>query len=134
MQSFFFSSRIHSQLPIKMKNQHGINFNRLDRGSKQKRKILAEEKYYTNECQYWTGCQSKSIYRLNVTNNVLMNFSFVFIYRYSSEDAVGDLVAGITVGLTVIPQALAYSGIAGLAPAVSAFITFIQNRPLDLLF
>lgn len=40
------------------------------------------------------------------------------IYRYSSEDAVGDLVAGITVGLTVIPQALAYAGIAGLPPAV----------------
>lgn len=34
------------------------------------------------------------------------------------DDAVGDLVAGITVGLTVIPQALAYSGIAGLDPAV----------------
>lgn len=38
--------------------------------------------------------------------------------RYTSEDAVGDLVAGITVGLTVIPQALAYAGIAGLDPAV----------------
>lgn len=39
--------------------------------------------------------------------------------RYSSSDAVGDLVAGITVGLTVIPQALAYAGIAGLGPAVN---------------
>lgn len=39
--------------------------------------------------------------------------------RYSGADAVGDLVAGITVGLTVIPQALAYSGIAGLPAAVS---------------
>lgn len=44
---------------------------------------------------------------------------FLYIFRYSSEDAVGDLVAGITVGLTVIPQALAYAGIAGLDPAVS---------------
>lgn len=44
---------------------------------------------------------------------------FVFNIRYSSEDAVGDLVAGVTVGLTVIPQALAYAGIAGLDPAVS---------------
>lgn len=40
-------------------------------------------------------------------------------FRYNAEDAVGDIVAGITVGLTVIPQALAYSGIAGLPPAVS---------------
>lgn len=39
--------------------------------------------------------------------------------KYSGADAVGDLVAGITVGLTVIPQALAYAGIAGLDPAVS---------------
>lgn len=39
-------------------------------------------------------------------------------FSYSQQDAVGDLVAGITVGLTVIPQALAYSGIAGLSPAV----------------
>nr|XP_029729616.1 probable sulfate permease C869.05c [Aedes albopictus]XP_029729617.1 probable sulfate permease C869.05c [Aedes albopictus] len=38
---------------------------------------------------------------------------------YNGTDAVGDLVAGITVGLTVIPQALAYSGIAGLPAAVS---------------
>lgn len=39
--------------------------------------------------------------------------------KYSGADAVGDLVAGVTVGLTVIPQALAYSGIAGLPAAVS---------------
>lgn len=38
---------------------------------------------------------------------------------YTRQDAVGDLVAGITVGLTVIPQALAYAGIAGLPAAVS---------------
>ncbi|KAG8225925.1 hypothetical protein J437_LFUL005961 [Ladona fulva] len=35
---------------------------------------------------------------------------------YNRKDAVGDLVAGITVGLTVIPQSLAYSSIAGLPP------------------
>lgn len=57
------------------------------------------------------------------------------INRYSADDAVGDLVAGITVGLTVIPQALAYSGIAGLPPAVSArefniapIVQFINNH------
>lgn len=47
-----------------------------------------------------------------------------FIYRYTSEDAIGDAVAGITVGLTVIPQALAYAGIAGLPAAVSLFFRF----------
>lgn len=39
---------------------------------------------------------------------------------YTSEDAICDLVAGISVGLTVIPQALAYAGIAGLPVAVRA--------------
>lgn len=42
--------------------------------------------------------------------------------KYNSEDAVGDLVAGITVGLTIIPQALAYAGIAGLPAAVILLI------------
>ena len=39
--------------------------------------------------------------------------------KYSRDDAVGDVVAGLTVGLTVIPQALAYAGVAGLPAAVS---------------
>lgn len=51
----------------------------------------------------------------------------MFYCRYSREDAVGDLVAGITVGLTVIPQALAYSGVAGLPPAVS-FINISRSK------
>lgn len=42
--------------------------------------------------------------------------------KYRMDDAVGDLIAGITVGLTVIPQALAYSGIAGLDAQVGFFM------------
>ena len=38
--------------------------------------------------------------------------------KYNADDAVGDLVAGITVGLTVIPQGLAYANLAGLPPQV----------------
>ncbi|XP_011204094.2 sodium-independent sulfate anion transporter [Bactrocera dorsalis] len=34
--------------------------------------------------------------------------------KYDRNDVVGDLVAGITVGLTVIPQGLAFAGITGL--------------------
>lgn len=45
--------------------------------------------------------------------------------NYNSSDAVGDLVAGITVGLTVIPQALAYSGIAGLPAAYGLYGSFL---------
>lgn len=41
--------------------------------------------------------------------------------KYNSQDALGDFVAGVTVGLTVIPQSLAYSNIAGLSPQVIQF-------------
>ena len=48
--------------------------------------------------------------------------------RYNGQDALGDLVAGVTVGLTVIPQSLAYSNVAGLPPEVShCFWLFFYN-------
>lgn len=48
--------------------------------------------------------------------------------KYSGADALGDLVAGITVGLTVIPQSLAYSNVAGLPAQVS------RNKYLFLFY
>lgn len=45
--------------------------------------------------------------------------------KYTTEDAMGDLVAGITVGLTVIPQSLAYSNVAGLPAQVNKSEIFI---------
>ncbi|XP_044272689.1 sodium-independent sulfate anion transporter-like isoform X2 [Tribolium madens] len=45
--------------------------------------------------------------------------------KYDSESAIGDLVAGITVGLTVIPQALAYSNIAGLPAHYGLYSSFL---------
>lgn len=43
---------------------------------------------------------------------------------YNSEKAVADFIAGITVGLTVIPQALAYATLAGLNPQVCTYFVF----------
>lgn len=55
--------------------------------------------------------------------------------KYNGQDAVGDLVAGITVGLTVIPQSLAYSNIAGLPPQVRIFIFYeIDKSPNSLQY
>ncbi|XP_015595529.1 sodium-independent sulfate anion transporter isoform X1 [Cephus cinctus] len=45
--------------------------------------------------------------------------------RYNGQDALGDLVAGITVGLTVIPQSLAYSNVAGLSPEYGLYGSFL---------
>lgn len=38
--------------------------------------------------------------------------------KYRLMDALSDLVAGITVGLTLMPQAIAYAALAGLGPQV----------------
>ncbi|KAK6643074.1 hypothetical protein RUM43_004577 [Polyplax serrata] len=45
--------------------------------------------------------------------------------KYTRHDAVGDMVAGMTVGLTVIPQAIAYSSIAGLPPQYGLYGSFL---------
>lgn len=39
---------------------------------------------------------------------------------YSSNDFISDLIAGVTVGLTVMPQGLAYATLAGLEPQVKS--------------
>jgi len=53
----------------------------------------------------------------------------IWMPKYNSEDAVGDLVAGITVGLTVIPQGLAYANLAGLPTQVciTSLVVCIKN-------
>ena len=45
--------------------------------------------------------------------------------RYSKQDLTGDLMAGITVGLMVVPQALAYAVIADLPYEYGLFSSFM---------
>lgn len=47
--------------------------------------------------------------------------------KYNSHKFVCDCIAGITVALTVMPQALAYATLAGLEPQVSFNIIFSFN-------
>uniref|UniRef100_A0A0A9Z2J6 Sodium-independent sulfate anion transporter n=1 Tax=Lygus hesperus TaxID=30085 RepID=A0A0A9Z2J6_LYGHE len=44
---------------------------------------------------------------------------------YSAEKAVADLLAGVTVGLTVIPQAIAYANVAGLDAQYGLYSSFV---------
>ncbi|XP_028049291.1 sodium-independent sulfate anion transporter [Monomorium pharaonis] len=44
--------------------------------------------------------------------------------QYKLKDGLGDLVAGFTVGLTLIPQAIAYAGLAGLKPQYGLYSAF----------
>ncbi|XP_011265430.1 sodium-independent sulfate anion transporter [Camponotus floridanus] len=46
---------------------------------------------------------------------------------YKTEDMLGDLVAGVTVGLTLIPQAIAYASLAGLEPQYGLYSAFVGS-------
>ncbi|XP_012256427.2 sodium-independent sulfate anion transporter-like [Athalia rosae] len=50
---------------------------------------------------------------------------FDWLPRYNKEFAISDLVAGITVGLTVIPQAIAYASVAGLPTQYGLYSSFM---------
>lgn len=41
-----------------------------------------------------------------------------WLQNYDTDSAISDLIAGVTVGLTVMPQSLAYATLAGLEPQV----------------
>lgn len=42
--------------------------------------------------------------------------------KYNTNQFISDCIAGITVALTVMPQALAYATLAGLEPQVSTIM------------
>ncbi|XP_075973991.1 sodium-independent sulfate anion transporter-like [Anticarsia gemmatalis] len=45
--------------------------------------------------------------------------------KYTLRSGLADVIAGITVGLTVIPQAIAYAGVAGLPPQYGLYSSFM---------
>lgn len=60
------------------------------------------------------GCTSKILFKRLPILQWLPKYTL-------NEHGISDLVAGITVGLTVIPQAIAFANVAGLPPQVSLF-------------
>ncbi|XP_076633194.1 epidermal stripes and patches [Colletes latitarsis] len=82
----------------------------------QEHSLLDSVFQYTRR-RFRSACTKKTIYkRLPVLR---------WLPRYSGQDALGDLVAGVTVGLTVIPQSLAYANVAGLPPQYGLYGSFI---------
>lgn len=47
-----------------------------------------------------------------------------WLLQYNPKWLISDLIAGLTVGLMVVPQALAYASIANLPPSVSALMFY----------
>lgn len=64
---------------------------------------------------------------MSSTSTVLKRFipGIRWAQNYSTEYAILDAIAGITVGLTVLPQALAYATLAGLQPQYGLYSAFV---------
>lgn len=63
------------------------------------------------------GCTRKLVYkRVPILN---------WLPQYNTEFALADVLAGVTVGLTIIPQAIAYSNVAGLPPQIGLYSSFM---------
>ena len=70
----------------------------------------------------WFEKRKERIFR---KKTLYMRFPILkWLPKYTAHDFVSDLVAGITVGVTVIPQGLAYATVAGLPPQVSMRIIY----------
>ncbi len=54
--------------------------------------------------------------------------------QYNGEKAISDLMAGLTVGLTIIPQSIAFAFIADLPPQVSQLNLVKSNRARHVVF
>lgn len=54
-------------------------------------------------------------------------FILSWIRQYDKDAAIGDLIAGITLGLTIIPQAIAYAALAGLPSQYGLYSAFMGN-------
>ncbi|KAL2711868.1 sodium-independent sulfate anion transporter isoform X1 [Vespula squamosa] len=87
-----------------------------DDGAKRKNNFLDSTLRLANRWVKFT-CSKKKLYkRLPILS---------WLPRYNNHDALGDLVAGITVGLTVIPQSLAYANVAGLPTEYGLYGSFL---------
>lgn len=52
-------------------------------------------------------------------------FILSWIQSYDKDAAIGDAIAGITLGLTMIPQAISYAALAGLPSQYGLYSAFI---------
>lgn len=54
-------------------------------------------------------------------------FILTWIRDYDRQKAVADLIAGITLGLTIIPQSIAYASLAGLSSEYGLYSAFMGS-------
>jgi len=72
---------------------------------------------------------TKGTYLKNLTNFTKRKlFILQWIPNYSVDDFLGDLLAGITIGLTVIPQSMALASIVGIPAQVRKVRSIVMAR------
>lgn len=70
------------------------------------------------------GQTCKDIFRMKTLYKRLPILTW--LPHYTLDQGIGDFIAGLTVGMTVIPQGLAYAGVAGLASQVILRKNFVN--------
>lgn len=90
-------------------------------------KIVTQHEYFENKptVKNWLKSHLKNPTQ-RIKQYFLSFFPFLnWIYRYNLTWFWGDLVAGLTVGAIVIPQGMAYAGLAKLAPQFGLYSSFV---------
>ncbi|XP_061393915.1 sodium-independent sulfate anion transporter [Musca vetustissima] len=75
------------------------------------------------------GLQIGQNYTMPKQKNLLVRRFYIlsWIGSYDREKAVADLIAGITLGMTIIPQSIAYAALAGLSSEYGLYSAFIGS-------
>ena len=95
--------------------------------------MSSNKNYVTNHEYHEPSPTVKSWFKKKIKNPKQKFKSYFFsyfpfltwIYRYNLIWFWGDLIAGLTVGAVVVPQSMAYAGLAKLAPQFGLYSSFV---------
>ncbi|XP_017131218.1 sodium-independent sulfate anion transporter [Drosophila elegans] len=93
------------------------------RTSKSKSLEQLEASKETENAESCCSRYARNVFRMKTLKRRLPFLTW--LPHYNTKDCIGDLIAGFTVGLTVIPQGLAYSGVVGLPPEYGLYGAFM---------
>ena len=100
---------------IQSKHSEATNLNNVESAGKKN-----EDEDDSNNCFDMRNCCQNLIARSFTKKQLNRKLPITdWLPKYNVECFVSDLIAGITVGLTVIPQGIAYALVAELPPQVS---------------